>query len=94
MVRGTDLQPARFGSGSGQSIESPVAWEEQRSGSRFPPAEIPARPQATPGVCRLGGGMMCFAVCSCLHVVWCDIGVTQIQFKIVQKEFVQFSSSA
>ena len=41
---------ARLGSGSVQSIESPTVWEEQRSISRSPPAEIPAR---RPGVCRL-----------------------------------------
>ena len=47
----TDLAGiARFGSGSVQSIESPVVWEEQRSSFRSLPAEIPAR---RPGVLSL-----------------------------------------
>ena len=52
---------ARFVSGSVQSIEYPIVWEEQRSSSRSPPAEIPAR---RPGVCRLGGEMVRFAGCA------------------------------
>ena len=31
-------------------------------------------------------------VLACLSGVWCVVGVTQFQFKIVLKEFVQFSS--
>ena len=35
--------------------EPAIVCEEQRSGSRSPPAEISGR---WPGVCRLGGGMV------------------------------------
>ena len=76
---------ARLGSGSVQSIESPIVWEEQRSGSRSPPAEIPAR---WPGVCCRCGGIARFAGCVCLLVRAVGVGVTQIQFKTVLKEFI------
>ena len=68
---------ARFGSGSVQPIEFPIIRRKQRSSSRSPPAEIPA---LRPGVCRLGAGIVRFAVCACFLVR--GVGVTQIQFKI------------
>ena len=84
-------------------IESPIVCEELRSSSRSRPAEIPAR---RPGVCRLGGGMACFAGCACLlvrGVVWCrsDTNSVQNYFNRVRSvhqhawvgcQFIQFSS--
>ena len=68
---------ARVGSGSIQSNESLVVWEEQ---FKIPPAEIPDR---RPGVCCLGGAMVRFAGCACLLVRdVVDVGVTQIQINI------------
>ena len=82
--------PAGFGSGSVQSIESPIVWEEQRSSSR--PLQWKSQP-AGPGVCRLDGEMVALlAILACWSGVWWSIGVTQIQFKIVQRvRSVQFA---
>ena len=92
-----------FGSGSAQSIESPIIWEKQRSSSRSRPAEIPA---GRPGVCRLSGGMVRFAGCACLlvrGVVWCRSDANSVLNNLrrvrsvrlpywVGYQFVQFSS--
>ena len=51
-----------------------LVWEEHRSSSRSPPAEIPAR---RPGVCCLGGEIVrLLAVFACLSGVWSGVGVT------------------
>ena len=34
------------------------------------------------------------AVIPCLSGVWCGVGAIQIQFKIIQKELIQFSLTA
>ena len=99
------LCSVQFSSGLVQSIEPPIVWEEQRNSSRSPPAEIPAR---RPGVCRLGGGIMCFAGCACLivrDVVWCQSDANSVQNRLqkssfcsvrlpdrIDCQFVQFSS--
>ena len=75
----------------GKSIQSQTVWKEQGSSSRSPPADHPA---GLGFVAWVEGLCAWLAVLACLSGVWCGNGVTQIQFKIVLKKFVQFSSSA
>ena len=82
---------ARFGSGPVKSIEPPIVWEEQRSSSRPPPAEIPAH---RPGICRLGGGMVHFAGCACLlgwGVMCCRSDAMSVQNHLKRVRTVQFA---
>ena len=82
---------ARFGSGSIQSIESPVVWVQQRSSSWSPEAEIPVR---RPGVCRLGEGMVRFAGCAGLlvwGVVCCRSDAISVKNRLKRVLSVQFA---
>ena len=73
-----------FGGGHGRIAPPPGSagvWEEKRSRSRYPAAEIPDR-RPGPAAC-VKGWCACLAVLACSSGVWCGVGVTQIYFKIV-----------
>ena len=70
---------------------SNCAWEEQRSISRSPPAEIPA---LRSGAYLLGGGAMPFGGSVCLlvrGVVWCRSGAYSVKNRLKRVNSVQFA---
>ena len=84
------LRSVQFSSGSDQPIDTPVVWEEQRKSYSSPTAEIPVHQL---GVCRLVGGMACFAGCVCFLVrdaVWCQSDANLVQYRLTKVRSVQF----
>ena len=85
------LRSVQFISGLVQPIEPPIVGRSRGTSSRFPAAEVPARRS---GVCRLGGGMVCFASCACLlvrDVVWHQSDANSAQNLLQKVRSVQFA---
>ena len=85
----------RFGSGSVQFIESPFVWEEQKSSSRSPSAEIPAQRAPARGTSPgwMAGALCWLCLLACVRgAVWCRSDANLVQNRL--KKFFKFSSPA